>query len=118
MIRAGLRRVTIDGEKVDVTSEGVSYSLGGIQQTEIVGADNYHGTAGKPVAPFLAFSITDSKALKLSGLLDKQDVTVVAELLNGKTLVLSKAVNTSERTGETNEGKIALRYVGHSMEEI
>jgi hypothetical protein len=110
--------VSINGEVVDVTSEGITFSYGGIQYTEIMGADRYHGVSGKPIAPFIQFSVTDSGKLKAKGLLDKAGVTVTAELLSGKTLVLADAVNTSERTGESNEGKIPLRFVGSSLTEI
>jgi hypothetical protein len=118
VIRAGLRRVSIDGNAVDVTGEGVTYSFGGIQFTEIMGADRYHGVAGKPIPAFVQFSTTDSKSLDAAGLLDKEGVTVTIVLLNGKTLVLTDAVNTSERTGESAEGKIALRFVGSALTEM
>jgi hypothetical protein len=116
--RAGLRRVSIDGETIDVTSEGISYSFGGIQYTEIVGADRYHGVAGKPMVAFISFTTTDAKKLDAAGLLDKEGVTVTANLLNGKVLVLTDAINTSDRTGESNEGKIGLRFVGSSLTEL
>jgi hypothetical protein len=118
IIRAGLRRLSIDGETVDVTSEGLTYCMGGLQFTEIMGADRYHGVAGKPVAAFMQFSTTDAKKLDTAGLLDKESVTVTATLLNGKILVLPDAINTSERTGESNEGKIALRFVGNKITEM
>jgi hypothetical protein len=118
IVRAGLRRLSIDGETVDVTSEGVTYSFGGNQFTEIMGADRYHGVAGKPVAPYVQFTITDSGKLDAAGLLDKEGVTVTVNLLNGKILVLTDAINTSERTGESGEGKIALRFVGSKLVEM
>jgi hypothetical protein len=116
--RAGLRRLSIDGETIDVTAEGLTYSFGGIQFTEIVGADRYHGVAGKPVVAFMQFTTTDAVKLDAAGLLDKEGVTVTATLLNGKILVLTDAINTSERTGESNEGKIPLRFVGSTLTEM
>ncbi|MDR1656130.1 MAG: phage tail tube protein [Deltaproteobacteria bacterium] len=117
--RGGLRRLSIDGNTLDITSEGVTYSFGGLQFTEIMGADRYHGVAGKPVPAFIQFTITDSRKLDtVRDLLDKEGVTVTVNLLSGKILVLSDAINTTERTAESNEGKIALRFVGSKLTEM
>ena len=117
-IRAGLKRLTIGGDTYDVAGDGVTYSFGGVQYTEIVGADRYHGVSGKPIAAYVQFAITDSAKLKASGVLDKIGETLVFSLLNGKMFVLADAVNTSERTGDTTDGKINLRFVGSSLTEI
>jgi hypothetical protein len=118
IIRGGLKRVSINGETMDVASDGVTYCFGGIQTTEIVGADRYHGVAGKPVAAFVQFTITDSNSQDVLDLLDKEDVTITVSLLNGKILVLTNAINTSDRTGESGEGKIGLRFVGSKLTEM
>jgi len=117
-VRAGLRRLTIDGEVLDITAEGINYSFGGIQLTEIMGAEKYHGLKGTPLPAFVQFSTTDHAVLEVEGLLDRQGVTIVFTLLNGKTLVLNNATNTSDRTAETTDGKIALRFVGDSLTEL
>jgi hypothetical protein len=111
----GLKTLSIDGETVDCTGEGITYSFGGKQLTEIEGADRHHGFSAKPIAAFLQFSLTDSQKLEMASVLDKKDVTVQAILENGKILVLSKACNTSDRTSETNEGKTSFRFVGDSL---
>lgn len=116
--RAGIVRVALDGGRVDVTSGGIRYGDGGVKRDEILGADQLHGFAGSVTPAFIEFSITDHKDLDLKALLDATDVTVSATLFNGKTLVLSKASNTSDRTAQSSDGAITLRYVGTSLKEV
>ena len=116
--RAGRVFVTLDGQRVDVKSEGIKYGFGGPKLTEIVGADGLHGFAGEPQPPFIEFTITDHKKLDLEPLLLAQDVTVTAELFNGKVLVLSQASNCGEPQGQSSDGAVAMRYVGISLKEL
>ena len=116
--RAGQVFVTVDGNRLDVKAEGIQYGFGGPKLEEIMGADGLHGFSGMPQAPFISFTISDHKRLDLEALLQAQDVTVTAQLFNGKTLVLSQASNTGDPQGQSSDGAIAMRYVGISLKEI
>ena len=116
--RAGRVYLSVDGQRVDVTSGGIRYGFGVVKLTEIVGADNLHGFAGEPQPAFIEFSVTDHQKMDLVPFLQAQDVTVTAELFNGKTLVLSMASNCGEPVGQSSDGAITIRYVGTSLKEL
>jgi len=116
--RAGIVRVSTNGQRIDVTSSGIRYGFNGAKLTEILGADTFHGFMGEVAPAFIEFSVTDHKDLDVDALLSAQDATVTAELFNGKTLVLSQASNTSDRTAQSSDGAITLRYVGTSLKEL
>jgi hypothetical protein len=114
----GLKTLSIDGITVDCTGEGITYSFGEKQLTEIMGADRHHGFSAMPIPAFMQFSLTDSQKLEMASVLSKIDVTIQAILENGKILVLAKASNTSDRSSETKEGKTNFRFVGSSLTVI
>jgi hypothetical protein len=116
--RAGRVYVSLEGQRIDVKAEGIEYGFGLAKLSEIVGADGLHGFAGEPQAPFISFTVTDHKKLDVEDLLKAQDVTVTAELFNGKVLVLSQASNTAEPQGKSSDGGIPLRFVGTSLKEL
>lgn len=118
MDRAGIVRVAIAGQRYDVTSSGINYGTGGIKRNEILGADQFHGFSGEVVPAYIEFSVTDHKNLDVAKLQEIVDATVTASLFNGKTVVLSKAANTSDRTVSSTDGAITLRFVGVSLKEI
>lgn len=116
--RAGIVRVSTNGQRIDVTNGGIRYGFGGVQLTEILGADNFHGFSGAVAPAYIEVTITDHKKLDVAALFDAQDATITAELFNGKTLVLSQASNTSDRTAQSSDGAITLRFVGTSLKEL
>lgn len=116
--RAGIVKVSLDGQRIDVKADGIRYGFGGAKLTEILGGDDFHGFSGETAPAYIEFSITDHKKLDVEALLNAQDVTVTAVLFNGKTLVLSMASNTSDRTGQSSDGAISLRYVGTALREL
>ncbi|UQZ89533.1 hypothetical protein C4J81_15355 [Deltaproteobacteria bacterium Smac51] len=118
LYRAGVVKVAINGQRVDINASGLRYSFGGVKLTEVVGADEFHGFSGEVVPAFIEFTVTDHKKLDVEALLNLEDATVTVVLFNKKTLVLSNASNTSDRTGQSSDGAITMRMVGTSLKEL
>lgn len=116
--RAGVVKVSVNGQRVDVKAEGIRWGFGGVKLTEMVGADGMHGFSGEIVAPFIECTVTDHRKMDTEALLNMEDGTVTATLFNGKTQVLSNAHNTSDRTAQSSDGAIVLRWVGTSLKEL
>jgi hypothetical protein len=115
--RAGLRALTIDGTQYDVVGN-IGYSLGEAVLEELVGADRVHGSKETPGTPLMEFEVRDAGTLDVKELVTMRGVTVTAELANGKTLVLRNAFQAGTGEQGSEEGTIAVRFVGDSNEEI
>ncbi len=115
--RAGLISFEIDGERYDVVGN-IEYTLGETVREELVGADRVHGFMEKPGTPTMSLELRDEASLDVAKVLRMVDVTCMAELTNGKTVFLRNAFQAGEGTQGTEEGAIAVRFVGETAEEI
>jgi len=115
--RAGLLALTIDGVRFDVVGN-IAYSLGKDVLEPLIGADRFHGFKVTPGTPQMELEIRDRGDLDGEALAQVSDATVVAELANGKAVVLRKAWQASPATAGTEEGAIETVFVGESSEEI
>lgn len=94
------------------------HNLGENIVEEVVGADGVHGYKEMPQAPFVAGEITDDGTLDRRALIRARNATVTLDLANGKTFFLNGAVFTGEGTGNSEEGNMAVRFVGDDGGEI
>lgn len=115
--RAGRIFFKIDGEIYDAKGS-FTYNLGGETRTELVGHDSVHGFSSVPRAPMIEGEITDRGDLDVQAMQALEDVTVTLELNNGKTVALRNAWYASEGDIQTEEGNIAVKFVGLSAREI
>jgi hypothetical protein len=115
--RAGLRALNIDGTRFDVVGN-IGYQLGERVLEELIGADGPHGFKETPGTPLMEFEVRDSGSLDVKALTTSENVTVTAELSNGKTLVLRNGYQALQSEQGTEEGIIPVRFVGASCEEI
>jgi hypothetical protein len=115
--RAGLRAFTIDGTQFDVVGN-IGYSLGEVVLEELIGSDGLHGYKETPGTPLMELEIRDSGSLDVKALTTTTEATVVAELSNGKTLVLRRGYQCGPAEQGSEEGAIPVRFIGSSCEEI
>ena len=96
-----------------------SYGLGTPEREGQLGIDGFHGYTEKPTIAFLEGDITDYAELNLKEELGNfVNGTITLELANGKTILLNEAYSAKPVEGETEEGKISVRFEGTSAEEI
>lgn len=115
--RAGIAYFKVDSKQYDVKGN-FTYNLGKPKREGIVGHDGVHGYKELPQIPFIEGEITDNKDIDLEKFLELDGVTVTLELANGKTILLRDAWNASDGNGESEDGKIAVRFEGISAEEV
>jgi hypothetical protein len=115
--RGGIIQFQVNGEIYDAKGS-FAYNLGRPMREEIIGADRPHGFKETPQAPFIEGEITDSASLDLASFVTIEDATVTLALANGKTIALYEAYYAGEGTGNSEEGNIAVRFVGAGAEEI
>lgn len=114
----GLLFVKVNGVQFKAKATSFTYNLGSNKKEGIVGVDSVHGYKELPVLPFFEGTITDDAALDVKSLIGQNDVTVTAELANGKVFVLRNAWFAGDTDITTEEGEIPFRFEGLSAEEV
>lgn len=107
----------INGEQLQAKGE-FTYNINPVKREYIAGSDTIHGYKEEPKVPFIEGAITDSDELDLQALQATVDATVILELANGKTIVLSEAGYTADGDATHTEGEIQFRFEGIRGEEI
>lgn len=112
----GIIRLRLNGTLKKAKGD-FTYNMGRNKREMKVGADGVHGYTEMPQVPFIEGAITDESEIGVNDVLDFTG-EVVLELNNGKTVVLSDAVYSSEGGIGTAEGEIEARFEGMSCREI
>jgi hypothetical protein len=115
--RGGVIQLQINGVVFDCEGS-FSYGLGNPKREAKVGHDRVHGYTELPQAPYIEGSIRDSGDLSMSDLQNLTESTVTLKLANGKTIMLREAWYAAEGKGETEDGKMEVRFEGMGAEEI
>jgi len=115
--RGGIVFVKVDGAQLSAKGE-FTYSLLDSKKEGIVGSDGIHGYKELPVIPYIEGEITDSIDLDAKSLIKLTDATVTLELANGKVIVLRGAWYAGDGVTGSEEGNIAVRFEGTSIEEV
>ena len=117
MRRHGILHFKISGVMQDAKGN-YTYNLGEPRNEEVMGADRFHGFKVTPQPAFIEGEITDKEDLDVAAILKVADETITLEKRNGKMVVLKKASFAGEGNMQTEEGNLAVRFVGESAEEI
>ena len=115
--RAGVLFLKVNGTQYDVVGE-VTYNLGRAKREALVGLDGVHGHKEMPQAPFIEATLRDRPGLDMNSLLLLDAATVVAEVANGKAIVLRNAWFEGDGTVNAEEATITARFVGLQAEEV
>ena len=107
--RAGLIRMTINGEGFDVKGS-VSVRPTNLSREAIEGLDGYHGTKRMPKAPGAEGTLTDAGTLRLQKLQEVVDGEVFFELANGKSYMLTGATYLDQASLDVDEGEVGFSF--------
>ena len=95
-----------------------TYGLGTKKREAKMSTTGVAGFGETHQAAFAEGEIYDSGDLDLRALTEMTDATLTLELANGKVVVLHKAFFAGDGTGNSEEGKIGIRFEAASGEEI
>jgi hypothetical protein len=84
----------------------------------IAGQDAIHGYTETPRMPTIKATLTDTGGLSLEQFQKMIDVTVTAELNNGKVYVLRNAWTADARELNTADGSMSVTWEGMACEEL
>jgi hypothetical protein len=113
----GIAYVKVDGTQYMLRGDLV-VSWATTSRTGVAGMDGIHGYTEAPVIPYIHATFTDTGGLSMQQFHDMCDVTVTAELQNGKHYILVKAWVAGVQELNTTEGSIAVQFQGQYCEEV
>jgi hypothetical protein len=114
---AGVAFVYINGRQYPLRGN-LTISTDTIERTGVAGMDGVHGYTEAPRVPYIEGDFSDIGALSLAQLQAMSDVTVTAELANGKVYVLRNAWTSTAREFKAVDGQATVRWEGMAAEEM
>jgi hypothetical protein len=108
---AGICYIKVDGEQLEVEG-GVECPLTDLAREEVMGLSGVAGYKETALAPYVKLSAIFVPDFPVAKLRDGTDMTVTAELANGKVYTLSGAWLNGESAVKGDEGKIDLEFKG------
>lgn len=115
--KAGLIELKVGGTQREAMGN-FTYNPGRPKREAIVGADGVHGFKETAQPAFIEGEITDDVAFSIADLADFEEGPVSLKLGNGKVFRLHKAWFAGEGTGNSEDGKIAVRFEAKRGEEV
>lgn len=108
---AGTAVVSVDGVTYMVAGD-FSYTPSSFERETLVGQDSVHGYSEKPTAGKLSMTLRDSGGLTVADINAWTNVTVVAELANGKTIIGRNMWSIGEQESKTADATIEVKLEG------
>lgn len=114
---AGTAYVTIDGKSYTLVGE-LGYRVSQGTRETLKGMDGIHGYKETPTEGMIKGAFRDSGTLSVKTLADASDITVVAELANGKTIVGRNMWRAGEPVEvDTEEAKFTIQWESADVRE-
>ncbi|MCJ2053994.1 phage tail tube protein [Methylobacterium sp. J-070] len=114
---AGTAYVKAGGKQYDLRGS-FTVSPSRIKREGVAGQDGVHGFIETQRVPFIKADLSTTAGLTIAELDAMEDVTVTAELANGKNYVLSGAWTEAAHEIDTAAGKVAVNWGGLSCDEL
>jgi len=108
---AGTCYFKVNGKQYSLRGD-LEISLGNRVRESVVGLDSYHGIKETPAASSIKGKFTDKADVDINDLQNLTDVTVTAELINGKVAVLRNATQMEDIALNAEDGSFEMRFEG------
>ena len=113
----GILFLTIDGTQYAARGN-FSVMPSTVKREGIAGQDYVHGYTEKPVVPSIKGDLSTVPGLSLEGLEGITNSTIMCQLANGTTYVLSQAWTVSAFEIDSTEGKVGVEFEGITCDEV
>jgi len=114
---AGIALLIVDGNQLALRGN-FTVSPSPVERTMIAGQDGVHGYQELPRVPYIEGDVSTVPNLNLADLLAQVDVTVVAQLANGKQYTLGQAACKGGLDANTRDGQVRVRWEGVNCTEM
>ncbi|MCP1376046.1 phage tail tube protein [Dyella lutea] len=108
---AGTVNLSVDGATYMLAGD-FEYSPSEVARETLVGQDTVHGYSEKPIAPHIGGTLRDSGGLSVKALNAMSNVTVVAELANGKVIIGRNMWAVEQQAAKATDATIEIRWEG------
>ncbi len=113
---AGTAYVTVNGISIMVVGD-FTYSPSKIERSTLSGMDSVHGYKEKPKPGFISMRVRDSGGTTVADFNDQTNVTIVAELANGKTIIGESLWTVNAQEVKSEDAEFEVRWEGRSVTE-
>jgi hypothetical protein len=113
---AGIAYLTVDGNQLALRGD-FTVSASPMERTMIAGQDRVHGYQELPRVPYIEGTVSTVPDQSLEDLDNMTDVTVIAQLANGKQYTLIGATCKAALENNTRDGQVRVRWEGLWCEE-
>ena len=113
---AGTAFVTTNGVSIMVAGQ-FKFSPSKLKRETLTGMDYVHGYKEKPSAPFISCQVRDSGGTTVADFTDMTNVTVVAELANGKTIIGTGMWTVESQEVDSEDAVFDVRWEGFDVVE-
>lgn len=108
---AGTAYLSVDGQTYALAGD-FEYSPATVTRETLTGMDSVHGYSEKPIASHIAATLRDSGGLSVASLNAMSNVTLVAELANGKTIIGRNMWTVEAQSAKATDATIEVRWEG------
>jgi hypothetical protein len=113
---AGTASVTVDGATYLVEG-GFKYNPSTFSRESLTGMDGVHGYKQKFIAPSISMSLRDTGGLTVNAVNGMTNVTVVAQLANGKTIIGRNMWTVESQEVDSEDAKFDVKFEGPQVTE-
>ena len=113
---AGTANMTVDG-KTYLLAGDFEYNPSKVTRTTLTGQDTVHGYSEMPRPGSISATLRDAGGLRVSDLNGMTNVTIVAELANGKVIIGRNMWTVEDQNAKSTDATIETRWEGPSVTE-
>lgn len=113
---AGVCYLTVDGTTYMLSAD-LAYSPSTVRRETITGMDGVHGYKETPVAGYISGTLRDAGSLSVAAFNAMTNVTVVAELANGKVVSARNAWTVDVQEVKAAEATFDVKFESAQVEE-
>ena len=113
---AGVAYLSVDGQSYMVAGE-ISYSVSSVKRESLSGPSGVQGYSEMPIPGSISVSLRDAGSLTVANFNAMTNVTVTAELANGKTIIGSGMWTVESQEVKTGEATFDVKFEGPTVEE-
>ncbi|WP_337049769.1 phage tail tube protein [Serratia fonticola] len=110
---AGTAYVSVDGMTIMVAGQ-FKYSAGRFKRETLIGMDGVHGYKETFIAPYISCQVRDSGSLVVADFNNQVNVTIVAELANGKTVIGSGMWIVDQQEVDSEDAVFSVKWEGQT----
>ena len=113
---AGTAQITVDGQTYQLEGD-LKYMPSTVKRESLLGMDGFHGFKETHVAGSISMTLRDAGSLSVGDFNTMDNVTVVASLANGKTVVGRNMGAVETQEVDTVDAKFEVKFEGPQVSE-